>query len=61
MLGAMSGPAAGFNASKSMAIWGCGMALIVWFGIFTVIGGAALPDVANGPWTRFPSSMRIIT
>ncbi|MCB2114079.1 MAG: DUF2165 family protein [Parvularculaceae bacterium] len=41
MLGAMSGPAAGFNASKSMAIWGCGMALIVWFGIFTVIGGAA--------------------
>lgn len=29
-----------FNASKRFAILGCGAAVIVWFGIFTVIGGA---------------------
>lgn len=32
--------AAEFNASKRFAILGCGAAVIVWFGIFTVIGGA---------------------
>lgn len=29
-----------FNASKRFAVLGCGAAVIVWFGIFTVIGGA---------------------
>ena len=29
-----------FNAAKRFAILGCGAAVIVWFGIFTVIGGA---------------------
>lgn len=33
-------PAAEFNAAKRFATLGCGMALIVWFGIFGVIGGA---------------------
>jgi len=33
-------PAEAFNASKKYAILGCGMALLVWFGGFTVIGGA---------------------
>ena len=32
--------AAKFNESKRFAILGCGAAVIVWFGIFTVIGGA---------------------
>jgi predicted small integral membrane protein len=32
--------AAEFNASKRFAVLGCGAAVIVWFGIFTVIGGA---------------------
>ena len=34
------GPAAEFRAAKRYAILGCGMAVVVWFGIFTVIGGA---------------------
>ncbi len=29
-----------FNKSKMFAVLGSGMALIVWFGLFTVIGGA---------------------
>jgi predicted small integral membrane protein len=40
MLGAAGKPAAAFEASKKFAILGAGMALIVWFGGFTVIGAA---------------------
>lgn len=29
-----------FNAAKKFAILGAGMALVVWYGFFTVIGGA---------------------
>ncbi|MDT8449365.1 MAG: DUF2165 family protein [Wenzhouxiangellaceae bacterium] len=32
--------AGNFNASKKFAILGCGLALIVWFGIFQVFGAA---------------------
>ena len=32
--------AAEFHAAKRFAVLGCGMAVVVWFGIFTVIGGA---------------------
>lgn len=41
MFGAAGKPADRFNASKTFALLGCGMALIQWFGLFTVIGGAA--------------------
>lgn len=41
MAGAAARPGAEFNASKTLAILGCGAALLVWFGIFTVIGGGA--------------------
>lgn len=40
MLTNVGKPADQFNASKTFAILGCAMALIVWFGGFTVIGGA---------------------
>ena len=40
MLKARKAPAAAFNAAKKFAVLGCGMALVVWFGLFTVIGGA---------------------
>lgn len=40
MFAAAGKPAAAFEASKKFAILGCGMALIVWFGGFTVIGTA---------------------
>lgn len=40
MVGAVGKPADAFNASKTLAIAGCAMALVVWFGGFTVIGGA---------------------
>lgn len=33
-------PAAQFNAAKTFAILGCGMGLVVWAGLFSVIGGA---------------------
>lgn len=29
-----------FNASKSFALWGAGTAIINWFGLFSVVGGA---------------------
>ena len=45
-------PAAAFNASKKFAILGCAMALVVWFGGFTVIGGRTFPDVADGAWSK---------
>ena len=35
-----SAPATDFNGAKTYAVLGCGMALIVWFGGFTVIGAA---------------------
>ena len=41
MLAKSGASAAEFNASKTYAVLGCAMALIVWFGGFTVIGGAA--------------------
>lgn len=36
----IAAPGAEFNASKKFAILGCGLALIVWFGIFQVFGAA---------------------
>jgi predicted small integral membrane protein len=33
-------PAAEFNASKKFAILGCGMSLVLWYGFFSVMGGA---------------------
>jgi predicted small integral membrane protein len=37
---ARNGNAASFNSAKTFAILGAGMALVVWFGGFVVIGGA---------------------
>ncbi len=34
------GDAVRFNRSKQYALAGCGMGLVVWFGLFSVIGGA---------------------
>lgn len=33
-------PAAAFDAAKEWALLGCGLALVVWFGLFAVLGGA---------------------
>lgn len=40
MLVAAGKSADAFNNSKALALAGCAMALVVWFGGFTVIGGA---------------------
>ena len=40
MIRARSAAADAFNASKSYAIAGCGVAIIVWFGLFSAIAGA---------------------
>jgi predicted small integral membrane protein len=37
---ARSAPAAAFNEAKTWALLGCGMAILVWFGLFHVLGGA---------------------
>lgn len=37
---ARNASAATFNAAKTYAVLGCGGALAVWFGLFTVVGGA---------------------
>jgi len=39
MLLARNAPADEFNAAKSYAIAGCGVAIIVWFGLFSSIAG----------------------
>jgi predicted small integral membrane protein len=33
-------PAAVFNGAKTYALAGCGLGLVVWLGLFTVVGGA---------------------
>lgn len=38
MLGAAGANAEIFNAAKKWAIMGCGLAIVVWFGIFQVFG-----------------------
>ncbi|MEZ5894991.1 MAG: DUF2165 family protein [Parvularculaceae bacterium] len=38
MFGKKDATAAEFNAAKTWAIMGCGLAIIVWFGIFQVFG-----------------------
>lgn len=40
MFAARKADAARFNASKTFGVLGAGLALIVWFGLFSVIGGA---------------------
>ncbi|NNE59711.1 MAG: DUF2165 domain-containing protein [Woeseia sp.] len=40
MLMARSGSADEFHSAKSAAIAGCGIAILVWFGLFSSIGGA---------------------
>jgi predicted small integral membrane protein len=38
--GARKAPAATFNHSKTYALVGCGMGIVVWLGLFGVFGGA---------------------
>ena len=40
MWGARRSAAESFNASKTLAIIGCGIGVIIWMGVFFVIGGA---------------------
>lgn len=40
MWSARKGSAAEFNASKSLALLGCGLGIIIWMGFFGVFGGA---------------------
>jgi len=37
---ARAGKGEAFNAAKKFTVMGAGLALVVWFGLFTVIGGA---------------------
>lgn len=49
---ARSAPAADFNAAKTTALLGCGLAVVTWFGLFIVIGGGAFQmwqtDIGRG-------------
>ena len=38
--GARKAPAADFNGAKTYALFGCGVGIVVWFGLFAVFGGA---------------------
>ncbi len=55
MFASRHAPAAEFQAAKRFAVLGCGMAVIVWFGIFTVIGGAFFQmwqtEIGDGSFT----------
>ena len=39
MWGARNASGAEFNSAKKFAVLGCGTALVIWFGLFTAIGG----------------------
>jgi len=39
MFTSRNAPADDFNAAKSLAVAGCGVGIIVWFGLFGAIGG----------------------
>ena len=55
MLASRNAPAAEFQAAKRFAVLGCGMAIVVWFGILTVIGGAFFQmwqtEIGDGSFT----------
>ena len=38
--GARKAPAADFNGAKTYALFGCGVGIVVWLGLFAVFGGA---------------------
>ena len=38
--GARKAPAADFNGAKTYALFGCGVGIFVWLGLFAVFGGA---------------------
>lgn len=40
--GARKAPAADFNEAKTYALAGCGVGIVVWLGLFGVLGGALL-------------------
>jgi predicted small integral membrane protein len=40
MWDARNGSATVFNSAKTIAVLGCGVGLLVWFGLFSTIGGA---------------------
>jgi len=37
---ARKAPAADFNGAKTLALVGCGLGIVIWFGFFAVFGGA---------------------
>ncbi len=44
-----------FNAAKTFGILGCGVAVVTWFGLFMVIGGAYFQmwqtEIGTGSWS----------
>lgn len=53
---ARNADAAAFNAAKRYALLGTGLGVVIWFGIFSAIGGAYFQmwqtEVGNGPLTH---------
>ncbi len=49
---ARNAPADQFNAAKTFALIGCGLGIVIWFGLFAVFGGALFimwqTDVGRG-------------
>lgn len=49
---ARKAPSAGFNAAKTYALIGCGLGIVIWLGMFMVLGGALFimwqTDVGRG-------------
>ncbi len=50
--GARKAPAETFNAAKTYALVGCGLGIVIWLGMFAVLGGALFimwqTDVGSG-------------
>ena len=57
---ALQAPAADFNAAKSIAVLGFGLAFLLWFTGFMVIGGEWLAMWQSKDWNAIPSAFRFV-
>ena len=55
---AINGPAAAFNAAKTLAIVGVGLGFLLWFTGFTVVGGEWFVMWQSKTWTGLEAAFR---
>ena len=57
---ALRAPAADFNAAKNVAVLGFGLAFLIWFTGFMVVGGEWFAMWQSKDWNAIPSAFRFV-